>query len=250
MMNCKKSALTCLGVLLLTSTCFAQGTDNPQWTGQVSGGWTSTRGNSITDSLSASASAEQRRENDRISLGADYANERQTVGGIKSTSADWWRAMGKYDYFFSPQWYGFGNTRYESDKIALLDYRLIFGAGLGYQMIENDRTNLSLEVGLAHQTEEFDTTPGTSSDQLTGQAGYKLTYQIIDSVKLIHDLTYYPSLEGSVSDYYLTTSGELRAHFTENMFSSFKAILNRDATPAAGQAQTDTKFIVSLGMTF
>ena len=120
----------------------------------------------------------------------------------------------------------------------------------GHQLILNDRTSFSLEAGLAHQTEEFDTTPGTRSEQVVGQAGYKLTHQIVETVHLIHDLTYYPSLEGSVSDYYLTTSGELRAHFTETMFSSFKAILNRDATPAAGQARTDTKFIISIGMTF
>ncbi len=249
-MSCTKLAFVLLGMVAVASACFAQETKEPKWTGQVSGGWTSTRGNSVTDSLSASASAEKRREMDRISLGADYANGRQTVGGVKTTSADWWRAMGKYDYFFAPQWYGFGNARYESDKIALLDYRLTVGAGLGHQLIENDRTSFSLEAGLAHQTEEFDTTPGTSSDQVAGQAGYRLTHQIVETVDLIHDLTYYPSLEGSVSDYYLTTSGELRAHFTETMFSSFKAILNRDATPAAGQAQTDTKFIISVGMTF
>ena len=88
-MNCHRLISVLMGVLALAGAGFAQGTPNPKWTGQISGGWTSTRGNSITDSLSASISAEKRWEMDRISLGADYANERQTVGGVKTTSADW-----------------------------------------------------------------------------------------------------------------------------------------------------------------
>lgn len=252
-MHCNRVALVLLGVLVLVSVGWAEVAADPKWTGQLSGGWTSTRGNSITDSLSVSASAEKRRERDRTTLGADYANGRQTVNGQKTTSADWWRAMGQYDYFFSPKWYGFGNGRYETDKIARLDYRLTVGAGLGHQFIENDRTNFSLEAGLAHKTEEFDATttiPGAKSEDITAQAGYKLTHQLLETVELLHDLSYYPSLEGSFSDYYLTTSGEIRAHFTKTMFSSFKAILNRDATPAAGTSASDTKFIISVGMTF
>jgi putative salt-induced outer membrane protein YdiY len=242
-----------LVTLMLAGAGWAQDTIDPNWTGQISGGWTSARGNTSTDSLSLSASAEKRREKDRISLGADYANGRQKVQstGKTETSEDWWRAVGKYDYFFAPKWYGFLNGRYETDKIALLDYRMLGGAGLGHQFIENERTNFSLEAGLAYQTEVFDVPAGVDdgSDTMTAQAGYKLTHQLRDTIKLLHDLTYYPSLE-QFSDYYLTTSGEIRAHFTENMFSSFKAIMSRDASPAAGQGSTDTKFIISIGWTF
>ena len=52
------------------------------------------------------------------------------------------------------------------------------------------------------------------------------------------------------SDYYLTTTGELRAHFTERMFANFKVILNYDATPAVGAGSTDTKYMLGLGYSF
>ncbi len=96
-MNSNRWAFVILASLVFVSVGWAQAVEETDWTGQISGGWTSTRGNSITDSLSASASAEKRREKDRTTLGADYANARQTVAGAKTTSADWWRAMGKYD---------------------------------------------------------------------------------------------------------------------------------------------------------
>ena len=97
-------------------------------------------------------------------------------------------------------------------------------------------------------TDSFD--HGTPDhEQSTVQAGYKLTHKLKENIDFLHDLNYFPSLE-QFSDYYLTTSAEVRAHFTKNMFSSFKAILNYDATPARGQSNTDTKFIVSIGWSF
>lgn len=254
MMKSDRFVWVLLGALMLAGIGWAEEvTEEPKWDGQVSAGWTSTRGNSSTDSLSVSTSAEKRREKDRISLGADYAYGRQKVPttGKKETSEDWWRVLGKYDYFFKPKWYSFVNGRYEVDKVALLDYRILGGAGLGHQFIENETTNFSLEAGLAYQMESFDVPAGTDDgdDQLTAQAGYKLTHQIKDNIKFLHDLSYFPSTE-EFSDYYLTTSGEIRAHFTENMFSSFKAIFNYDASPASGKGNTDTKFIVSIGWSF
>ena len=108
-----------------------------------------------------------------------------------------------------------------------------------------------MEAGVAHQTESFTaTTPPTpDNNQWTAQAGYKLTHKLLDTVTLIHQLDYFPSME-QFSDYYLSTSGELRANFTEHMFSSFKAIMNRDSSPANGKGSTDTKYIISVGMTF
>ena len=68
-------------------------------------------------------------------------------------------------------------------------------------------------------------------------------------VKFLHDLTYYPALS-KFSDYYLTTTAELRASLTKSMFANFKVIFNYDATPAAGRSSTDVKYIFGAGMTF
>jgi hypothetical protein len=84
---------------------------------------------------------------------------------------------------------------------------------------------------------------------LSAQVGYNFDKTLAKNLKFIHDLTYYPSLD-RFSDYYLTTTGELRAHFTERMFANFKAILNYDATPAIGAGSTDTKYILGLGYSF
>ena len=81
------------------------------------------------------------------------------------------------------------------------------------------------------------------------QLGYNFDKKLHKNIKFIHDLTYYPSTE-SFSDYFLTSTGELRANFSETMFTNFKAILNHDDTPAKGKHKTDVKYIWGIGWRF
>jgi putative salt-induced outer membrane protein YdiY len=222
----------------------------PKWTGNVSAGFTSTHGNTKTETISGSANLSKRTEKDRTTLSADYARGEQEdpdTGEEKKTE-DWWRTRAKYDYFFSKKFFGYLDGRYETDKIAELDRRVIVGGGGGYQWIESENMNFSTEGGLASLYEKYKNQTD-STTELSVQLGYNFDMKLAKNVKLMHDLTYYPSLE-KFSDYYLTTTGEIRAHFTEKMFVNFKAILNYDATPAVGAGSTDTKYLVGIGVSF
>ena len=215
------------------------------WSGQASVGWTSTSGNTSTDNKSLSFSAERRTDKGRLTGGADFGQGRH--GSV--VTEDWFRSVAKYDYFLAPKWYGFINGRYETDKVALLDSRTLMGGGAGYQLVDRDDMHMhfSLEGGLATQREEYAT--GAGSDNLTAQLGYKFDYRIVETVKFVHDLTYFPSTD-DVSDYYLTTTAELRANFTKSMFGSFKTIFSRDVSPAPGRGNSDVKYILSVGVSF
>lgn len=222
----------------------------PKWTGNISAGFTATSGNTSTEMVSASVSVARRSEKDRTTASADYAKgkQRDPATGQDITTEDWWRAKAQYDYFFSKKFFGFINTSYEKDAIAALDRRVVFGGGAGYQWIESERTNFSTSLGLASVYEKYDNLTGSDS-KLSAQLGYNFDHQLNESVKFLHDLTYFPSLE-KFSDYYLTTTAELRASLTETMFANFKTIFNHDATPAIGRGGTDVKYIFGIGMTF
>ncbi len=222
----------------------------PKWTGNISVGLTSTHGNTKTDQRNASINLNRRTEKDRISLNADYARGEQEdpdTGKEKKTE-DWWRTKAKYDYFFTKKFYGYLNNRYEKDSIAELDRRIVFGSGAGYQWVESEDMNFSTEAGLASLYEKFDNT-GDSNNELSMQLGYNFDKKLYKKIKLVHDLTYLPSLD-EFSDYYLSTTAEVRAYFTERFFANFKAILDYDATPAPGSGGTDVKYIFGLGMSF
>jgi putative salt-induced outer membrane protein len=221
----------------------------PKWTGDISVGITSTHGNTKTDTMTASANFLKRTENDRTTISADYAKGEKydPVTGNTITIEDWWRAKGRYDYFFSKKMFGFVDGRYEKDSVAQLDRRMIIGVGGGYQWIETDKTKFSTEVGLASLYEKFDNQDSTSEISL--QLGYNLDHKLMDNIKLTHDLTYYPSIK-KFSDYYLTTTAGLRADFTDTFFTAFKVIFNYDSTPAAGMGNTDVKYFLGLGYRF
>jgi len=221
-----------------------------KWSGSISAGLTSTHGNTSTDTTNASVNLTKRTEKDRTLLTADYAKGRQENPdtGEKITTEDWWRTRAKYDYFFSKKFYGYLDGRYEKDRIAELDRRVILGGGVGYQWVESEEMNFSTEVGLATLYEKFNNQTDSQSN-LSAQLGYHFDRKLPAGLKFINDLTYYPSTE-NLSDYYLTTTAELRAPFSERMFTNFKVIFDYDATPAEGKGSTDTKYILGVGMNF
>jgi len=222
----------------------------PKWTGSLSGAVSSTHGNTTAESVTASVNVSRRSEKDRTTAAADYgkSDRKDPDTGEEETTEDWWRARAEYDYFFTKKFFGFGNARYERDDIAQLDRRVVVGGGAGYQWIETDATAFSTGFGLASLYEKFDNQDDSNSE-LSFQAGYNLNKRFGKNLRFLHDLTYYPSLE-EFSDYYLTTTGELRTNLTKSLFASFKAIFNYDASPAPDQGSTDVKYLLGVGLTF
>jgi putative salt-induced outer membrane protein YdiY len=222
----------------------------PKWTGNISVGVTSTHGNTKSQSMSGSFNMSKRTHNDRTQVSMDYAKTKQEdkVTGVDEVTEDWWRSKGKYDYFFTKKLFGFVDGRYEKDAIAELDRRMIIGGGAGYQWVESPDLNFSTEFGMASLYEKFDNQTDSNSE-ISMQAGYNFDKTLMKNVKFIHELTYYPSTE-KFSDYYLTSTGEIRANLTSTMFASFKAIFNYDVTPAIGSGSTDTKYLLGVGFNF
>jgi len=200
--------------------------------------------------VSANANFSKRTEKDRTTISTDYAKAEQEDPdtGEDETIEDWWRAKGKYDYFFSKKMYGYVDGRYEKDAIAELDRRTIIGLGAGYQWIESENMNFSSEFGLASLYEKYDNQTDSNSE-ISLQLGYNYDKKLRKNIKFVHDLTYYPAID-KFSDYYLTTTAGVRADFTEMFFATAKAILNYDATPAIGAHKTDVKYFLGLGYRF
>ena len=222
----------------------------PKWTGSVSGSLSLTTGNTEASSIAGSVSLARRSEKDRTTADTDIAQSNQTDPdtGEGRTTENWWRIRGQYDYFFTKKFFGFANGRYEKDDIALLERRVVVGGGGGYQWIETDKTLFSTNLGLASLFEKYKRQPETNN-VLSLQAGYNFSHQLAKTTKLLHDLTWYPSLD-EFSDFFLTSTAEVRTNLTKSMFANFKVIFNYDATPALGRENTDVKYLLGFGLNF
>ncbi len=221
----------------------------PRWTGMASAGVNISTGNTRSENFSVSTELERRGEDDRITLGGDYARGKQedAATGTMRKTEDWWRARGKYDYFITDRLYAYGSGRYRTDDVAGLDYRLTAGGGGGYQWIETDRTTLSTEAGLAHITENY--VGQDSTDELAAELAYNLRHRINDRIRFLSSLNYFPEFD-DLSEYYLTTTQELRVALTDRMFTNFRVIFDYDSTPGPGISGTDVKYILGAGLEF
>jgi putative salt-induced outer membrane protein YdiY len=222
----------------------------PRWEGDISIAMTHTTGNTKTESLSGSANLSKRTKNDRTTLGGDYArrDEEESDEIQSNTTEDWMKLRGKYAYFLTQKFYLFGEGRYERDRIADLDSRTVLGGGGGYQWIESNTTNFATELGLAAVQERYSGVSSHETD-FSGQAGYHFDHRFNSIFQLMHDLTYYPAL-ADPSDYYLSSSAEIRAAMSKNMFANFKFLFDYDATPAESKGSTDVKYLLGVGYKF
>ncbi len=224
--------------------------EEPKWHGSISGALVSTHGNTNINTQSLSVDLTKRTENDRslLSTAYLYGKQKNTTTGEKEVTQDEWKMRGKYDYFFTKKAFWFLEGRYERDRVAELQRRVVVGAGAGYQWVESEPFNFSTEIGLASRYETYYNQTDSSS-QLSVQAGYHLDKKLNKTLTFINDLTYYPAFE-KFSDYYLTTTAELRAKVTELIFTNFKVVFDFDSTPAEDKGKTDVKYILGVGVSF
>lgn len=226
---------------------------NPEkvkWTGIVSAGATFVRGNTKSDTAALGAEAARRSEIDRVTLGAGYysAKQRDNNTGDSSTTADNWFLKGQYDYFFSEKFYGYGNLKYEKDRIANLDMRLTPGVGAGYQWIEEPDLNFSTEAGFAYVYEKY-TDPAETREYMAGRLAYHLDKSFNDHVKAFHNLEYIPSLE-RVDTFLVNTDVGLRAAMTARLSLEAKAQMAYNSMPSEGRDKKDLRYILGVGWTF
>lgn len=224
--------------------------DKPRWKGSVVVGATLVRGNTKSDAANVNLDASRRGETDRTTLagGYFYANQRSNTTRQRSTTTDNWFLKGKYDTFITEQLYGYGNIKYEKDRIANLDTRVAPGLGLGYQWVERKDLTFFTEGGGAYVYEKY-TDPAETRTYMAARFAYQLEKAFNDSVKGFHNLEYLPSLEDTDA-FLVNTDVGLRALLTERLLVEFKSQLAFNSKPAEDREKKDFRHIFGVGWTF
>lgn len=220
------------------------------WSGAIIGNALFARGNTYADQAGLAFDATRRTLDDRWTFNGAYnfGRQKDPATGDKITSVDNWFAAGKYDYFFTEKFYGYGSFRYDKDRIADLDRRLTPSVGVGYQWFEEADFKFNTEAGIAYINEKFES--GDTNDALSLRLAYHLSKDLWDDkVTLFHNLEYFPSLEG-LDDYLILTDAGVRTALTPKMFMEYKVELRYDATPAPGLDRKDYRHIVGVGWRF
>lgn len=229
---------------------------NVVWKGNITAGFNSSNGNTYNEQANISINSVRRSKKTRLRLDGIYvaARDEDSSTGDKRTTEENFTIKTKCDYFFSTKLFGYLSGSYKKDHIADLDYRTIYGSGLGYQWIEDEDLKFSTDAGLALLKEKYtskinDISQVNRSDELSLQFGYNYLWKPIRNTVVLSCLSYTPAID-DFSDYFLTFNAEIRVSITKSLYSSFKYILDYDSEPGDDSGSTDTKYIIGLGWDF
>ncbi len=209
--------------------------------GRANAGVYIAKGNTDKESYHGDIEAIARTKQNRFTAGAIY-NQALDDGVESENNAT---AYLKYDHFFTDKWYTYANTVLFKDDFADLNLRTSLGLGAGYQFIESELTNLSLEGGLSYVNEDFDLAP----DDSYPAARWSLNYDHFlypDRLQFFH---FHEGLLGlqDTKDIIIITRTGLRAMLTDSFTATAEVDVDWDNTPSPGNDRVDTRYLFNLG---
>jgi len=213
------------------------------WRGNIDFGASQATGNSNNDKFRLSGTARGRGETDRVTLRGEF--NRETSGDTVDTDDALLSA--KYDYFFSGDLYFVGFGSVNRDETQDLNLRKFLSPGLGYQLIETEKTELSIEAGPSYVQEDL--IVGNDRSFMAARWGVDFKIHLFDrGVVLFHN--HEGLLEFDDSSILLRSRQGIRIPLRENLNASVQLDFDYDMTPPEGTEKEDIEYFLTLGYTF
>ncbi|MDO9278944.1 MAG: DUF481 domain-containing protein [Polaromonas sp.] len=215
-----------------------------KYSGHATLSGTFNRGNSSDDMLNLDAGLEARAPDKRYALNL-LLNEARALGVSTSSRR---LLTAQHDIFLSQKNYVFVSARARSDVLADLNLRTTLGTGYGRQIIENQQTKLSTEVGLSYLSENYQIAPDRSYPALSLALNYeqKFFYKALVFFNNSH-LT--AGRHESASTLFTNKLG-FRVPIARGLNLSTQFNLGFDSSPPAGIQPTDSSLIFGVGYVF
>jgi putative salt-induced outer membrane protein YdiY len=216
--------------------------DDWSYAGRFTLGASDTSGNSETTRLNVDGEVVARTRKDRITVSgrANYATDR----GAKTDSSA--IVTLKYDRFLSgKQWYAYAGPTLEHDPFRDLKLRATFGAGSGYQAIENARTNLSLEAGLEYVHSDFYSQP--DDDFPAGRLALRFEHWLWPgTMQFFERIEGYANIEDTARSFVRSQTG-LRFPLGDAFLAQGQINLDWTGNPSPGLKPLDQTLVLSVG---
>lgn len=212
-----------------------------RWTGNINAGGAITQGNTETRTLRLDGETIARTLKNRYTLGGEFHRAKDLGFDTQFNS----RIRGKYDRFFTEQWYGYVNSSFENDRFQDLRLRSIVGVGNGYQIFETPNLNLSIEGGLNHIREDF----YDGEDESYPGVRWALNYDQLlfgSKVRLFHNHETLVGFQETSQILFYSRTG-LRFPLVFNLNASTQFNYDWVSDPAEGREKEDSALMFTLG---
>lgn len=150
-------------VLILILPGLVVGADeikSSEWKGEGELGFTSTSGNTDSESLNAKLGVEK--SHDKWTYKTRIEILKASIEGVDSSDSSVFTARSEYK--FAEKSYAFGALRYENDKFSGFNYQSSLSFGIGDQFIKNETNELDGSIGLGYRKLK-ETATGDTSDE-------------------------------------------------------------------------------------
>ncbi len=218
--------------------------ESPQFrfSGQVNLGVEIDRGNTDEDDYHLDAETEFRWPDDRLTFSFDGDLEKSD-GRTSKQEAE---LLGDYDHFLTEKWFSTSGILLEHDKFTDLDSRTTINTGIGYQVFENNRTNLSIEGSPGYLWENFDESEDNDYPVVIWRLQFDRYLLKAWKLQAFHKHRFTQSLENS-SDYIFLSKTGLRIPLFENLQVSLQYNFDRDNAPADDAKKDDHETLITAG---
>ena len=216
--------------------------DNPEpdpgiWKGVGELGYTSTSGNSDSESLNASLGIS--RETEKWKHAASLRIIKAESEG--ETSADSLVFKGRSEYGFGEKSYVFGKLRYEDDEFSGYDYQTSVSLGVGSRFIENEKHLLDASIGLGYRTIKDSDTKDTEDEGI-------VTSDLIYEYKISETATFRETIliESGDENTYSESDTSLAVRIVGNLAAKMSYLVKRNSDVPPDTDKTDEITTISL----
>jgi putative salt-induced outer membrane protein len=173
------------------------------WSGLLDTGLALTSGNSSTLSYTLSTTAVRETPRDKLTVYSTYifANDNSTPPN--RTTANDFRGGVRGDLNVRPRLFLFALADFETNQLQHLNLRQVYGGGLGYHVIKNDRTAFDVFGGASYDRDSFGQYfllnpltffPGQQTNSAEILVGEELHTKIATRTTLSERFVFYPNM--------------------------------------------------------
>lgn len=213
-------------------------------TGGVNAGMLWTMGNTDVSSVHIDSQVTARRPSDRYTF--DAVVNRATDRGIETAR----NASGsaRYDRFLTKRLFVDANAIFTNDKFRDLDLRTALGAGVGYQLWQTPRGQLSVDGGLGYVRQNFSAAPDVSYAAV--REATKLNVTLLPArADAFHHQDCYIGVTGDDQLFFRMQNG-VRLAVAARLVATAQYNLDYDRRPSPGRRNTDRSTAITLGYKF
>lgn len=211
-----------------------------KFTGHANLGLSASRGNTDNEQVHFDGELIARSNHYRVTAGADIRRARDQ----KELSEDKARLFAKLDRFMNTQWYLYAHGEAARDEFKDWDLRATLNAGSGYQLLDSERSELSIEAGLGYVDEQRD---AADENYISARWALRFSHELWNgALKMFHRHEASADLENGDNLEVRTRTG-VRLPVRSGLTASTEFVWDWDKQPAPGREQSDKAWLVNLG---